>query len=238
MSQRRVVRSLICVVSLSCLAASPALAQPNLDSPIADAAHHKVEFENDQVRVVRYVIGPHDKTALHNHPPLVNILLTDVTAKVTTPDGKTTEIHGKARTAAWRGPTVHVVENLSDQRYEGILVEPKGAGNAAWVAPPRDAVKVDAAHHKVEFENEQVRIERYWIEKGEKTPMHDHPDNVTVVLTGSDLRATTPDGKVTESHAKPGEARYRKALSHAVENIGSRVEGLLVVLKSGASSAR
>jgi beta-alanine degradation protein BauB len=234
----RAVEALICIVSLSGLARSPALAQPNLDSPIADAAHHKVEFENDQVRVVRYVIGPHDTTALHNHPPLVNILLTDANAKVTTPDGKTTEIHGKARTAAWRGPTVHVVENLADQRYEGILVEPKGAGNAAWVPPPRDAVKVDAAHHKVEFENDQVRIERYWFEKGEKAPMHDHPDNVQIVLTDANLRSTTPDGKVTDSHAKPGEVRYRKALSHAVENLGSRVEGLLVVLKSGTTTAK
>jgi len=235
---RRAVESLISFVSVSCLAACPALAQPNLDSPIADAAHHKVEFENDQVRVVRYVIGPHEKTALHNHPPLVNVLLTDANAKVIAPDGKATEFHGKAGTAAWRGPTVHVVENLSGQPYEGILVEPKGAGNAAWVPPPRDDLKVDPAHHKVEFENDQVRVERYWFEKGEKAAMHDHPDNVQIVLTDSHSRTTAPSGKVTESHAKAGEVHYRKALSHAVENLGPRYEGLVVVLKSGATTAK
>lgn len=239
MSQRRVVRSLICVVSLSCLSGSVAQAQaPNLDSPVADAAHHKVVFENDQVRVVHYVIAPHDKTSLHYHPALVSVLLTDANAKATSQDGKTSEIHGKAGSAAWRGPTIHVVENVSDQPLEGILVEPKGTGNTAWKPPARDLVTLDPAHHKVEFENDLVRIERYWAETGMKSPMHDHPDHVQIALTDANTRATSIKGNVTEGHLKAGEARYRKAFSHAVENVGPRYEGLIVALKSGASGAR
>jgi quercetin dioxygenase-like cupin family protein len=236
MSSRRAVESLVSLVCLCCLAASPALAQsPNLDSPTADAAHHKVEFENDRVRVVRWSIAPHDKTALHNHPPLVSILLTDMNAKATSLDGKVTELHAKAGSAAWRGPVVHVVENVAEQPVAGILVEPKGPGNAAWVPPPKDDLKVDPQHHKVEFENDLVRVERYWLDKGEKAPMHDHPDVVQVALTDASTRATTPDGKVAEGHLKAGQVNYRQAISHAVENIGPRYEGLLIVLKGGGA---
>jgi beta-alanine degradation protein BauB len=223
-------------VALAWLSPVPALAQSqNLDSPTADPAHHKVEFENEHVRVVRYVIPPHEKTTLHNHPNLVNVPLTDANAKSTTPDGKTSEVHGKAGAVAWRGPVVHVFENVGDQPIEGILVEPKGPGNPAWTAPARDSAKVDAAHHKVEIDNEYVRVERYAIPKGEKAPMHDHATNVQVALTNADTRVTTPDGKTTESHAKAGEARYRPALTHQVDNIGDRYEGVLVVLKGAAA---
>jgi quercetin dioxygenase-like cupin family protein len=217
------------------LAGAPVVAgaqTKDLDATKADAAHHKVELENDQVRVVRYVIPPHEKTAMHDHPALVNVSLTDVEARATTPDGKTTEVHGKAGTAAWRGPTAHVFENVSDKPIEGILVEPKGRGDPAWKPPARDDMKVDPEHHKIEFENEQVRVERYWYGKGEKGGMHDHPANVQIALTDASARATMGDGKVAEAQTKAGQVRFRPPLSHAIENTGDRFEGILVVLKT------
>jgi quercetin dioxygenase-like cupin family protein len=222
-------------LALACLVTAPAFAQSqDLDSPSADPAHHKVELENGEVRVVRYVIEPHGKTALHGHPSLVNVLLTDADARATAPDGKASEIHGKAGSVAWRGPTVHVVENVADRRLEGLLVEPKGPGNAAWTPPALDSSKVDPAHHRVELENDQVRVERYWYPKGERSPMHDHAANVQIVLTDSDALLSTPDGKVTESHSKAGQVRYRSFVNHVVENTGERFEGFVVVLKGGA----
>ena len=113
--------------ALVCLGAAPVAAQQDLDSVKADPAHHKVEFENDQVRIVRYVIPPGDKTAQHSHPNNVNVLLTDVNAKFITPDGKISEVHGKAGAAAWRSSTTHAVENTGNKPIEGILVELKGA---------------------------------------------------------------------------------------------------------------
>lgn len=226
-------------ISLFSLTASPAFAQsPELDVLKVDATHHTLEFENDWVRVVRYVIAPHEKTPMHSHPALVAVVLTDVNAKATTPDGKTSEIHQKAGSVAWRGPVVHAVENVADQPWEGIVVEPKGPGNAAWTAPPRDLVKLDPARHKVEFENDQVRVERYWYDRGDKDAMHDHPTHVQIALTDANARLTAPDGKVTESHLKAGQVRYRPALSHAVENAGARFEGILVVLKSAPPAGK
>jgi quercetin dioxygenase-like cupin family protein len=218
-------------VSLSGLVAlGRAEAAQDLDSPKADPAHHKVELENDQVRVVRWRLAPHEKTALHDHPGLVSVLLTDADVRLTAPDGKVSELHAKAGTAAWRNPTVHVAENVGDRPVEGVLVEPKGAGNAAWTPPPLDATKV-TPHDKVEFENDRVRIVRYAYDKGETAPMHDHPTGVQVVLTDARARQTTPDGKTAEVSGKAGVVRYRPALTHAIVNLGERFEGVLVDLK-------
>ena len=212
------------IAGIISLWATPATAQgQDLDSPKADPAHHRVEFENDRVRVVRWVVPPGDKTALHDHPSLVNVLLTDVNARVTTPDGKNSEIHDKAGSAAWRGPTTHVVENISNKSMEGILVEPKGPGNSAWTPPPLDSVKTDPDTHKVEFENDQVRVVRVQYKPGERSRMHDHPDQVQVWLTDANIRITLPDGQTSEDHPKAGVARWRSAFSHVAENIGDQL---------------
>jgi quercetin dioxygenase-like cupin family protein len=209
---------------------SPAAAQ-DIDAVTADAAHHKVEFENDQVRVIRYLIPPGDKTANHSHPTSVNIFLSDVNAKFTTPDGKTGEIHGKAGTAAWRNPTTHVVENTGDKPIEGIMVEPKKP-SSALPAGALDVVAADPKHSKVEFENDQVRVIRYHYDPGDKSAMHGHPDNVQVLLTDTTANVTTPDGKTAPGSGKAGEARWRQAGQHVVENTGDKpFEGILVEMK-------
>jgi beta-alanine degradation protein BauB len=224
------INALILGLALGCLGPSPAAAQ-YLDSVKADAAHHKVEFENDQVRVVRYAIPPGDRTANHSHPNNVNIYLTDANAKITTPDGKITEVHGKAGAVAWRISTTHVVENTGDKPIEGILVEPKKP-SSALPAGVLDVVTADPKHSKVEFENEQVRVIRYHYDPGDKSPMHGHPDNVQVMLTDSKSNVTTPDGKTASSGGKAGQARWRQAGQHVVQNTGDTAfEGILVEMK-------
>jgi quercetin dioxygenase-like cupin family protein len=229
------ITALIFGLAMVCLGASPAAAQ-DLDSVKADAAHHKVEFENEQVRVVRYRIAPADKTANHSHPNNVNILLTDLNAKFTTPDGKTAEVHGKAGAAAWRASTTHVVENTGDKPIEGFLVEPKKP-SSALPAGALDVVAADQKHSKVEFENDQLRVIRYHYDPGDKSPMHGHPDNVQVMLTDAKANVTTPDGKTAPSGGKAGEARWRQAGQHWVQNTGDKAfEGILVEMKGAPGS--
>ncbi len=54
--------------------AESALAQ---DPTIVDSAHYKVEFENEQVRVVRITYGQVEKSVMHEHPDSVEVFLTD-----------------------------------------------------------------------------------------------------------------------------------------------------------------
>jgi quercetin dioxygenase-like cupin family protein len=226
MTNLKLARALLALASL----AGGAAAAADLDSPKADPDHHKVELENSWVRVVRWRIAPHEKTALHDHPSLVSVLLTDADLRLTAPDGKASELHGKAGSAAWRGPTVHVAENVGERPVEGILVEPKGKGIAGWAPPPRDAVKA-SPHDKLEFENDEVRIVRYAFAKGERAPMHAHPAGIQIVLTPARTRVTTPDGKTTDVSGDAGQVRFRPPLEHAVENTGEPFSGILVDLK-------
>ncbi|MFQ5845458.1 MAG: hypothetical protein ACE5JG_10785, partial [Planctomycetota bacterium] len=56
-----------------CLAVSTAMAQ---DPVTVDPKHYKLEFENDQVRVLRISYGPHEKSVMHEHLPGVEVFLT------------------------------------------------------------------------------------------------------------------------------------------------------------------
>ncbi|NIR51854.1 hypothetical protein GWO43_25090 [candidate division KSB1 bacterium] len=101
------------------------------------------------------------------------------------------------------------------------------------VARAQDAAKVDSAHYKVEFENDQVRVLRITYGPGEKSVMHEHPEGVAVFLTDHLSKFTYPDGKTEELSAKPGQAIWVPAGKHLPQNIGDEtLELILVELKS------
>ena len=47
------------------------------DPANVDSKHYKVEFENEQMRILRVKYGPHETSPMHAHPGLVAIFLTD-----------------------------------------------------------------------------------------------------------------------------------------------------------------
>ena len=104
-------------------------------------------------------------------------------------------------------------------------------------AAAQDAVKADPAHHKVEFENDQVRVLRVTIAPGEKTPAHDHPAGVAVFLTDYNSRVTPVGGAVQERARKAGETMALAATKHVVENIGTTKAELIVVELKGTPAA-
>ena len=119
---------LLLVATFVCSAASAAMAQ---DPVKVDPKHYRVEFENDQVRVLRVHYGPHEKSVMHSHPNAVVIFLSDAHRKSTRPDGKSVERSGKAGDTMWAPAERHLPENLSDKPIDGILVELKGKPIAA-----------------------------------------------------------------------------------------------------------
>jgi quercetin dioxygenase-like cupin family protein len=110
------------IAGLLALAEKPAMAQ---DPVKVDPKHYKVEFENDQVRVLRINYGPHEKSVMHDHPAGQVVYLTDAHTKFSLPGGKSEEMRGKAGQTAWAAAGKHLPENLDDKPFEGILVELK-----------------------------------------------------------------------------------------------------------------
>jgi quercetin dioxygenase-like cupin family protein len=89
--------------------------------------HRKIEFENDQVRVVRYQFAPHAKIPMHQAPDLVGIWLTDGHLKLTFPNGKTeVQIH-KAGDVGWGSAQQHAGENVGSTPLEFIAVQLKSS---------------------------------------------------------------------------------------------------------------
>ena len=90
-----------------------------------DPNHYSVEFENDQVRVLRIRYGPGEKSEMHDHPPAVGVCLTDCAGKFTYPDGSTEDFELKAGSVLWNDSIEHLPESSSDAPMEIVFIEIK-----------------------------------------------------------------------------------------------------------------
>jgi len=84
-----------------------------LDPVLVDGGHYKVEFENEQVRVLRVHYGPREKGQTHEH------ILNRVVLYLNDQTG------AKADDVRMAGATTHAEENASDQPADRIAVELK-----------------------------------------------------------------------------------------------------------------
>jgi quercetin dioxygenase-like cupin family protein len=95
------------------------------DAAKVDPKHYKVEFENDQVRVLRITYGPGEKSVMHSHPEGVVVFLSDGGGKFTYQDEKTEEMNFKSGVVIWTEATTHQPENTGDEPFEVIQIEMK-----------------------------------------------------------------------------------------------------------------
>lgn len=97
---------------------------------------------------------------------------------------------------------------------------------------PQDPVNVDPHHHETVLDNEHVRVMRITLKPGEKTPSHQHPAGVAVLLTDASMRLTGMNVPPDQSPRKAGEVLLTEATTHVVENTGTTTsEVMLVELK-------
>ena len=84
-----------------------------LDPTVVDAKHYKVEFENEQVRILRVHYEAHDKGQLHEH--ILNRVVLYLNDQ---PGAKTDDVR-------MSGAGTHTEENAGDQPADRIAVELK-----------------------------------------------------------------------------------------------------------------
>lgn len=95
-----------------------------------------------------------------------------------------------------------------------------------------DAIVADPQRYTLEFENDRVRIIRIRYGAGEKSVMHTHGPNVSVMLSKANIRMHLPDGGSADMSVNPGEAWWTDAEEHMPENLGDGpLEVVLVELK-------
>jgi quercetin dioxygenase-like cupin family protein len=201
---------------------------------------NKTEFENDQIKVIRGFLAPHQKTTVHSHPYRFGVTLTKNDLVISTPDGKSAPSKKDAQEIFWSEPVTHQVENVSNERMQNIEIEFKtdkgpGAevkkdwGPSTAKGTAEDPVPVEQEpHHRVIFENQYVRVLDVVVKPGETTLFHKHSlDNIPVILTNADNRTqfAGKDWGPTPAKAEsvgfiPGAA---KPYVHRINNQGSTV---------------
>lgn len=91
-------------------------------------------LENDQVRVVRMHLGPHQKIPMHQPPPHLVIWLTPAHLQMTFPDGTSKQERFSRGQATWVAAQKHAGENLGDRPVDFLAVFVKNAGASAPAA--------------------------------------------------------------------------------------------------------
>ena len=111
--QRVFVAFVVCLAMQVGWAQDPAKVEPQ---------HYKLDFENDRVQVVAVHYGAHEKSAMHEHPGGVVVVITAGHLKFTDENGKVTEVFAKPGEARWFAPFKHRVENVGDTAYNAVYV--------------------------------------------------------------------------------------------------------------------
>lgn len=115
------------LAGIAVLFAAPAVRAQ--DATVADPDHYTVEFENDQVRIVRVSYGPGEESVMHEHPAHAAVILSDDQVwKMTDESGETQEVEGSLGQVIWAEAVTHLPENLTDHRQNVILIEVKQRG--------------------------------------------------------------------------------------------------------------
>ena len=192
-----------------------------------DPAHHKVELENADVRVLRISFGPGEKAPEHEHPNSVGIFLTDGTNRLTTSGQKPTANPQKRGDVTLLNAGKHTVENVGKTRTEVILVELKRPGAPGYKGMGMDPVKLVPKNYVVAAENAHARVIHVRSEVGDPSVVHEHPSNVVVRLNDS---PTAKAGTVTWAAGPEKHGGDPKTVAAPTDII-------IVELKSGAGAS-
>jgi hypothetical protein len=127
------------------------------------------------------------------------------------------------------GGSTHYCETAPDDlghTMREIRVELKSAPTAASMK--LDAVRMDPARYKIDFENDRVRIVRLGFGPHEKGLMVEHPPRVLATLTDVAVKLLFADGRTDERGAPAGVAAWLDGETLRTEN--ARDQPLEVVL--------
>jgi hypothetical protein len=108
----------------------------------------------------------------------------------------------------------------SDKPVREIRVELKAAPPAK--ALTLDAVRVDPARYKIDFENDIVRVVRLGFGPREKGVMVEHPPRVLATLTDVSAKLVFQDGRIDARGAPAGVAAWLEGETLRTENAANQ----------------
>jgi len=95
-----------------------------------------------------------------------------------------------------------------------------------------DVLEVAKSGYSLLLENKKVRVMEIKLKPGEKSPMHNHPnDHVIYVVKDATFKLTFPDGTSDVFELETGQVLWIEAGPHQTENIGT-TEGHCIVVET------
>jgi quercetin dioxygenase-like cupin family protein len=94
----------------------------------------------------------------------------------------------------------------------------------------QDVMQTGVKHIKVLAEDDKVRVLHFTPSKGDKTPIHSHPETVLYLIKGGKIRTTLPDGTSTVAELKAGQTSLRPPVTHSDEALDD-IDAIIVELK-------
>src|ERR1700724_1015774 len=94
----------------------------------------------------------------------------------------------------------------------------------------QDVMQTGVKHIKVLAEDDKVRVLHFTPSKGDKTPVHSHPETVLYVVKGGKIRNTLADGTSTMVELKAGQASLRPPVTHSDEALDD-IDAIIIELK-------
>jgi quercetin dioxygenase-like cupin family protein len=197
----------------------------------------KVEFENEQIRVLRVHYLARAKSPVHSHPGRAVVAVTGSHLRVTMSDGTTREMQRHPGEVYWGDSVSHSAENLTDEALETVEIEVKKANApgvpvktaSADTASLKEPVPVEREpHHHVVFQNQYARVLDVFFPVGEPALFHTHSnDNVSVELSGDKTKSQTMGGEWSApGDVVPGRVGFHKAVgqpyTHRVGSAGAQ----------------
>ena len=137
-----------CIVLVILCAVAMSSAQ---DPTKVESSHYKVAFENASVQVVNVYYGPHEKSAMHDHPGGVVVIITGGHLRFTDEHGKVQEVFSKDGDSRWFPPFRHKVENLGDTPYRAVYIglKTKATASGTKTDPANQSPQIDAETGKI-----------------------------------------------------------------------------------------
>ncbi|MCU1287121.1 MAG: hypothetical protein JWO13_3471 [Acidobacteriales bacterium] len=116
-------------ISIRTLLLFSACSLSHAQDPVAvDPQHNKIEYEDAKIRVVRYTLAPGEKSAMHEHPEMLVVNLSNARIRITDSTGNVQDIDFHAGEVLHRGPVRHAAENIGNTVWEEVFTEFKRAG--------------------------------------------------------------------------------------------------------------
>jgi beta-alanine degradation protein BauB len=188
--------------------------------------HYHVLVDNPQARVLHVIVGPGEKTVMHEHPDNVTVLLTDGKMAFTNADGKPETMETKAGQAMWSGPQKHMGANVGTTALEAIVVELKGTAAPKATLP---ASRPNIARTTL-LENPRADVFKFTADPAFKeapAATHDY-DQVLIALAPTAL--TLDVGGKTITSLKRGEVAFiGRGQAHQAQNASGKPQELVVV---------